>query len=377
MELEDSREVAFCQFCGTKHVIKDEIINNTVINNYGAQGKGINELVADGEVLLGLNQHAKAYSKFKTAIDADPKDQRAWLGYAESSRMSKDPDIKAESLSAYETSYILATENAKEDACRKWIGYICTISANSDDHFKNAYSAVDERHKMIVLVSWMETDCTPLRYMYEKVTDAHKNIVFEKWIESGKTYLGEMFFIVNDAHKNIVFEKWTEQVEVNDRGYEMLYDTTLKFYGEGRLNGTIIPRWTRYVKVKISKNASRYDFFQVKNVFEFLDPGEKESLIYALLRAASPRWNVDKKFKDNTENNYYDRSLYLFAKSLCSSYFIELSEKCRRNFDFTGEEIRLMNRAQKDLERSQEPAAERKDVLSTLSGGFGKLLGKK
>jgi tetratricopeptide (TPR) repeat protein len=131
MDLDDSREVCFCSFCGTKHVIKDEIINNTVVNNYGQPAKSAEELVADGEALLRLNQIEKAFIKFRNAIDAAPNNFRAWFGYARTLTLRK-----TESDPAYETAYRLANEQEIEVLINEWIR---DIGAKNDVHIRKSY----------------------------------------------------------------------------------------------------------------------------------------------------------------------------------------------------------------------------------------------
>jgi hypothetical protein len=126
MELDDSREICFCSYCGTKHIIKDEIVNNTVINNYGRSSKGVDELIADGNVLLGVGRDSEALIKFQKATDAAPGDHRGWLGYARvQAHMGSDSDTP------YETAYKLANEKEKETVVSEWIGSMALKNENA------------------------------------------------------------------------------------------------------------------------------------------------------------------------------------------------------------------------------------------------------
>jgi tetratricopeptide (TPR) repeat protein len=116
MDLDDTREVCFCQFCGTKHIIKDEIVNNTTINNYGQSAKGADELIADGNIFLELGQLSDAGSKFMKAINDAPSNFRAWLGHARVLTVGRH-----ESDTQFETAYKLAKEQEKEIVLDEWL----------------------------------------------------------------------------------------------------------------------------------------------------------------------------------------------------------------------------------------------------------------
>ena len=121
MDLDDTREVCFCQFCGTKHIIKDEVtnVNNTTINNYGQSAKGADELIADGNIFLELGQLSDAGSKFAKAVNDAPGNFRAWLGHARVLTASRN-----ESYTQFETAYKFAKEQEKEIVINEWLSCI-------------------------------------------------------------------------------------------------------------------------------------------------------------------------------------------------------------------------------------------------------------
>jgi tetratricopeptide (TPR) repeat protein len=139
-------------FCGTKHVIKEEIVNNTTINNYGPSAKNVNELVADGEALLNLKQAEKAHAKFKYAVDTAPTDFRAWFGYARALALHR-----TEPNQTFETAYKLANEEEKKILIDEWIN---DMERKNDDCLRTSYELlgrvcgddVKERTRMM----WIE-----------------------------------------------------------------------------------------------------------------------------------------------------------------------------------------------------------------------------
>ncbi|MCL2540126.1 MAG: hypothetical protein FWE53_01675 [Firmicutes bacterium] len=156
--LDDSKEIGFCNHCGTKMIIKDEITNNTyntthnvtrstnvkqnitkVIhgNVYGAEAdKTTEELMADGYRLLKTDR-TKGLEKFWQAVEADPDNYHTWLTYA---RVSDERDDKRcspyynstpvkELKKAWELADGAGREEMREDiiagieTCRKDEGY--------------------------------------------------------------------------------------------------------------------------------------------------------------------------------------------------------------------------------------------------------------
>ena len=318
MELDDSRDTAFCGFCGTKHLIKEEVINNTTIHNttqnivknfhgnVSADYKDADELVTDGQTLMKLGQLDKAYEKFKKAISDDPKNANAWLGYAESSGASPDPDISKGSFTAFRTAYELS-------------------------------SAAD------------------------------RDAVLKIWMDKGHSRFEEIFTAVDEGHKESVLDRWTDDVEKANCGYEALYNRIRETHGDGRVNDVLIPRWTEQVRGKIAADSADVDVFQVGRVTSSLSAAEKESLIYMLLRKAHPRWNVKRSFEANVGIGWGGNETYFFAKKLCAENWPELSSDCKKNFDFTKEEIGQMNKLHGQPE-------EKKTIAGKLFGGglFGK-----
>jgi len=155
IELDDTREFGFCNFCKAKILIKSDTIINEVTQNitkhiYGHEGKDVDELVADGNKLLGLGDDKKANAKFKKAIDIDPKSWEAWFGFA-----STGGD-RAEYLScvpAYMNAYNTATEEHQElatfnDMVKNLLDY------NLGEALMKAYKDAPpkKRHEMFDLV---------------------------------------------------------------------------------------------------------------------------------------------------------------------------------------------------------------------------------
>jgi hypothetical protein len=134
MDLDDSREICFCSFCGTKHIIKDEIVNNTTINNYNQVGKGVDELIADGEALLELGQIRRSQDKFKEAANTAPRNFAAWFGYARAFAAGK-----GESETIFETAYKLASGPEKEMLIKEWI---IDIGAKNEVSCRNSYEFI-------------------------------------------------------------------------------------------------------------------------------------------------------------------------------------------------------------------------------------------
>jgi len=245
-EVDDSREVVFCSNCGTKHVIKDEIVNNTTINNttqnitkqfYGTHAtdyKDADELIADGEMFLEMNKTDNAREKFKKAIDLSPKNAKAWLGYAQT--LNKYPDDMYE---AFETAYKLITKEDKER----------------------------------LLFACMKTDRLEAMYQFLDETD-----------------------------KELMLDKWVERVEIANEGYSRLINFLFLMADienieafEGTLEGTYLsktlqPRWANLVKRRI-KDGEREDYEEdlITFVVHELNFEEKEVVLRVLSRKDGER----------------------------------------------------------------------------------------
>jgi len=135
MDVDDAREIFFCTYCGTKHII----------NNEGPPAKGIDELIKDGETLLKLNKTDDAYKKFIAAIDMDPVSIRAWLGRAQTC----GKEYVSEN---FRTAYMLAKEAADgiqmENVAAKWCEFIATyewdkLGMGRDGGYSGAFAKYD------------------------------------------------------------------------------------------------------------------------------------------------------------------------------------------------------------------------------------------
>jgi len=89
----NGRDFYFCNHCGTKCVIKSDIIQHNYTQNttqhitkhvYGATGKDADEYIAGGEKWARMGNHKKAIEQFQKAIDEDPESGKAWYMYAQS-----------------------------------------------------------------------------------------------------------------------------------------------------------------------------------------------------------------------------------------------------------------------------------------------------
>jgi len=237
MDPDNSLKVCHCNFCGTKHIIKDEVVKNTIINNYVQSVKNVNELVEDGETFLKLKQFNKANEKFKAAVDIDPKNSRAWLGYAQTSKK---------------------------------------LSPESSLAYRAAYEFADEEEKEIIVPLWIEN------IRYSEFSNIYK-------------LLGD------DVKKEVVFRKWRESVMMADSGFLEVYNALCNYRGEDYAKKMVVPEWTEHVKSKISrgikfkkpliieansdrslKDIAPYNHFQIERVFDFLDVNEKRYIISVL-----------------------------------------------------------------------------------------------
>jgi len=278
MELEGSREVAFCSFCGTKHIIRDDIINNTVINNttqniikhfHGARAadyKDTDELVVDGETLLNLGQIEKAYEKFKKAIDEDPKNVNAWLGYASASARSSSPIINQATIPAYGTAYKLAGGGDQKESI-----------------FRSLFESVEN-----------SSDCVSA---YAMVDGVHKDAILKKWLSCTNDY-GGLFNYVTDNHKDAVLTKWTEDVENSLDGYIGLYAILCSVYGEESVKRTIVPKWVEQMRTKLNKIRPEYpNPSKTQLTFSYLNKKEKEKAIALLIKDACRRSSFSDHFQ--------------------------------------------------------------------------------
>jgi hypothetical protein len=121
----------------------------------------------------------------------------------------------------------------------------------------------------------------------------------------------------------------------------------MEVYGEERGAKALIPKWTEQVKAKIASNSTDCDIFQVNCVVDLLSVGEKEALIYIMLRKAVPRWNITRTFEANVGVGWAGNDAYFAAKKLCADCWGDVSNDCKKNFDFTKDEIKRMNESVK------------------------------
>jgi tetratricopeptide (TPR) repeat protein len=116
--LDDMKEFGFCNFCKAKILIKSDTIINEITQNitkhvYGHEGKDAGELVADGQKLLSLGNDKKANAKFKQALNIEPKNWEAWLGYAAT---GGDRSGHLSCVPAYRNAYNAAADEEQEFA---------------------------------------------------------------------------------------------------------------------------------------------------------------------------------------------------------------------------------------------------------------------
>ena len=153
--LDDTHEFGFCTFCKAKILIKSDTIVNEITQNitkhvYGHQGKDVDELIADGYKLLELGDDKKANAIFKNAINIDPKNWEAWLGYATT---GGDRTGYLSCVPAYSNAYNAATEEEQELVTFKdMMGHLPDQSLG--DALLKAYKSAlpKKRHEMFNLV---------------------------------------------------------------------------------------------------------------------------------------------------------------------------------------------------------------------------------
>jgi len=247
MEPDDSLEVVYCNFCGTKHIIKDDIVNNTTINNntqnivkqyYGnvVADKDVDELISDAEMFESLGQFEKANEKYKKAIDDSPKSSRAWLGYAKSACSIPnflEKNTAADITNAFTSAYRLSEDEGKSEVISQWMAGI------------------------------QESKKAGLKYNVEYMT---------------------IFEMVDADQKDVVLIGWSDSVKSTIGGYSRLYDISIKTYGEEHTSEVLIPKWVEQIKAEIARGSSQFDPFCVEKTFEHLTYGEKERVIQALVR---------------------------------------------------------------------------------------------
>jgi len=155
VELDDTHEFGFCNFCKAKILIKSDTIINEVTQNitkhvYGHEGKDVDELIADGKKLLELGDDKKANAKFKQAINIDPKSWEAWYGYATT---GGDRTGYFSCVPAYKNAYNAATEEEQGLATfNDMVGYLPDRSLG--EALIKVYKAapLKKRHEMFNLV---------------------------------------------------------------------------------------------------------------------------------------------------------------------------------------------------------------------------------
>ncbi|MDR2865828.1 MAG: hypothetical protein LBV13_00255 [Methanomassiliicoccaceae archaeon] len=330
MELDDSRDVAFCTFCGTKHVIKDEIVNITQNIYHGASGEDITKLLTDAKTLVDLEQFEKAFIKYKKAVDTDPANPGAWLGYAITTR-------KGDQHKAFESAYRLASGGQKNTVFSSWLSAAasspdlkaayCTVDAvhkgmviekwitypvsideceawykNAEgvhkdivldrwlpflvnsDRAKDAYRIAEGPHKGIVLGRWLSCTMSIKEYedVYKGAEAAHKDLVLERWLScimSVNEY-EDVHATVDGPHKAIVLTKWTETVESSDSGYSLLHVTLCAVHGENNVRTKFASKWAERVRAGLNERPpAKLNPSQVRIAYGHLDSKDRKKAI--------------------------------------------------------------------------------------------------
>ena len=149
-DVADGKDFYFCMHCGTKCVVKSDVIKNIhtttqhiVKNIYGVAGKDAAEFIATGEKWARMGNYKKAVEEFQKALDEDPENLDAWYKYAKAQVFDS-----FRKFNAYENTYRLTVEESdQKKVLDEWLGEIAKgdFSANDKaDMMKHAFMGVME-----------------------------------------------------------------------------------------------------------------------------------------------------------------------------------------------------------------------------------------
>lgn len=125
--LDNSHEIGTCDHCFSQFMIKQDQIVQKITQNitkyvYGVDAKDIEELLTDGYNLLDLDEDKKANTKFRQALNIDPRCWSAWLGYAAT---GGDRSSYLSLVPAYISAYnVAATDKQETDTFVDMVRYI-------------------------------------------------------------------------------------------------------------------------------------------------------------------------------------------------------------------------------------------------------------
>ena len=243
MDIDDSKEIGTCMFCGTKHIIFRE--SDTT------QYKNAGELVRDGRSFLGLGHADKAHDAFKRAIRMDPENADAWRGYAAALSASRSSFMRAEAPAAFATAYKLT---------------VCGT----------------ERDRLVELWLRSSTTTPECAAVYKTVDDAHRSAVIERWMSVTKDP-GEVYDLVDGIYKEAVLTKWIENVENYAGGYYRLYTILCRVRGKAYADRNIVPGWVDRIKARLADGGRPPEPSLIPITFKYLDGKEKEKAINILI----------------------------------------------------------------------------------------------
>ena len=168
--LDDTREFGFCNHCGTKILIKQDIIHNTT--NYNTQhttnqvinktiiGKEQNEAedyIRNGNVFLSLGEDFSADKAFKEAIKLNPADYRGWLGLCLMREKGFGLYCQDYFHSVHSDTYL---SEAEVDARNKE-----SIEKKADSYFEKAIAVANDEQKAEI---YAKAPATTARYKRKK-----------------------------------------------------------------------------------------------------------------------------------------------------------------------------------------------------------------
>ena len=154
--LDNSHGIGTCEHCLAQFVIKQDQIVQQITQNitkyvYGYQGKDVAELLVDGYQLMDIGDNRNANTKFKQAIEIEPKCWSAWLGYAST---GGDRIGYLSIIPAYRRAYSIAEkENQEMDTFVDMTRYLPDRDLRTV--FIRAYNTASgkERHQIFDMVS--------------------------------------------------------------------------------------------------------------------------------------------------------------------------------------------------------------------------------
>lgn len=134
--LDDSHEFGTCEYCYAQFAVKEDKIIYKVTQNitkhvYGYQGKDVEELLEDAYKLMDLGDDVKANAKCKQALNVEPDNWCAWLGYAST---GGDRNGYLSIVPAYRKAYSLTSGEEEElDTFVDLVRYL------PDQHLRSAF----------------------------------------------------------------------------------------------------------------------------------------------------------------------------------------------------------------------------------------------